>query len=74
MRSHFGGRPRLPRSQVRDQRVVTFLTAGEFERLIQIAEHKGVSLSRVCHELIVSGLDAQLGRQLGRNTLEQKKT
>jgi len=74
MNKHFGGRPALPRNQVRDRRVVTFLTAGEMQRLSQLADRHGVSLSHVCHELIVSGLNVQTRKLRGHTAAEEKKT
>lgn len=74
MNKRFGGRPALPRNQVRDQRVATFLTAGEMQRLSQLADRYGVSLSHVCHELIVSGLNVQTRKPRGHTAAEGKKT
>ena len=54
--SRFGGRPRVPREQVRDQRVVTFLTAEERERLQKVADDAGVYVSRACHSLVMKAL------------------
>ena len=60
MTNRFGGRPKLPREQIRDQRVVTFLTYDERTLLEKIAEDANVSVSRACHDLIVRSID-QLG-------------
>lgn len=57
MTSRFGGRPRLARRQLRDQRVVTFLTGEERRLLEKMAGKANVSLSRACHDLIARGLE-----------------
>ena len=46
------GRPRLPRSEARSERVVTFVTPPEMEELTARAQRTGKSLSTTCHELI----------------------
>ena len=56
MKKQFGGRPRLPRQTLRDQRVVTFLTVDERKLLERIAAEADVSVSRACHDLIVRSL------------------
>lgn len=56
MTSRFGGRPKLSRQHIRDQRVVTFLTRGEYKTLLKIAGETSVSVSRACHDLIVRGM------------------
>ena len=56
MKSRFGGRPKLPRKQIRDQRVVTFLTGDERRLLEKIADDTSVSVSRACHDLIVRSM------------------
>jgi hypothetical protein len=57
MNSRFGGRPKLPPTQTRDQRVVTFLTGDERKLLEKIADDANVSVSRACHDLIIRGMD-----------------
>jgi hypothetical protein len=57
MKSQFGGRPQLPRQEVRDQRIVTFLTGDERRNLEKIAEDTNVSISRACHDLIVTSME-----------------
>ena len=57
MNSRFGGRPKLPPNQTRDQRVVTFLTGDERKLLEKIADDANVSVSRACHDLIIRGMD-----------------
>ena len=57
MNSRFGGRPKLPPNQTRDQRVVTFLTGDEYKRLKKIADDANASVSRAGHDLIVSGMN-----------------
>jgi len=51
-----GGRPPLPGDIVRSERVVTFLTKQENEQLVSIATAAGMSVSRACHGLIITGL------------------
>ena len=53
---NYGGRPPLPSDAVRSQRVVTFLTADENERLVKMAADQGKSVSLACHDLLVTGL------------------
>ena len=57
MKNRFGGRPRSPRQQVRDQRVVTFLTGDERRSLERFAEAANVSVSRACHDLLLRGME-----------------
>ena len=57
MSIRFGGRPKLPRQQLRDQRVVTFLTGEERALLQEIADDTDVSIAKACHDLIVTGMD-----------------
>jgi hypothetical protein len=57
VKNRFGGRPKLPRQEVRDQRVVTFLTVDERTHLERIAEDANVSVSRACHGLIVGSME-----------------
>jgi len=57
VKSSFGGRPKLPRQQKRDQRVVTFLTGDERRQLEKIADDRNVSVSRTCHDLIVRSME-----------------
>ena len=74
MTSRFGGRPRLPRQQIRDQRVVTFLTGEERRLLGKIAGDADVSVSSACHDLIVRGMDqVESLRQDTKPTQRKKK-
>ena len=50
------GRPPLPVEETRRHRVVTFVTMAENEELHRLARAHDVSLSQVCHELIIHGL------------------
>ena len=56
MKSSFGGRPKIPGEQLRDQRVVTFLTGEERINLKKIAENANISISKACHDLILRGM------------------
>ena len=74
MTSRFGGRPKLPRRQIRDQRVVTFLTGEERRLLEKIASESSVSVSKACHDLIVRGMDqVDAFRQDTKSTRGKKK-
>lgn len=57
MSNRFGGRPKLPRHQLRDQRVVTLLTGEERALLQEIDDDTDVSISKARHDLIVTGMD-----------------
>ena len=46
------GRPRLSRHRARSNRVVTFVTQAELERLEQMALHDDRSLSAAVHKII----------------------
>ena len=50
------GRPPGPSGSVRPHRVVTFVTTSEFERLSEIADVSGKSLSVIVHDLVALGL------------------
>ena len=50
------GRPHLAADVARDHRVVSFLTRGEKDALVAMAEGRDKSISSLCHELIVEGL------------------
>jgi hypothetical protein len=49
----FGGRSPLPEKVIRDQRIVTFLTKSECEKVLKITRIERKSKSAVCRELIV---------------------
>ena len=63
MSKKFGGRPRLPREEKRDQRIVTFLTGEERSMLERLARNADLSLSRTCHDLLVLGMDQMASLQ-----------
>ena len=50
------GRPPKPLGVGRDHRVVTFVTEQEYAELKALAESRQVSLSALCHNLIVTTL------------------
>ena len=52
------GRPPLPRDQVRGNRVVTFVTDKELEKLHYISGKEKETLSSVCHEIISKHLQS----------------
>jgi hypothetical protein len=70
MSKNFGGRPRLPREEKRDQRVVTFLTGEERSMLERLARNADLSLSRICHDLLILGMDQMASLQ----TITQKRS
>lgn len=53
------GRPRLPKADARSERVVTFLTPPEHQRLTELAQGSKQSLSAKCHELIVQAMEEE---------------
>jgi len=48
------GRPPLPRTRVRSNRVVTFVTDREMTALTQAAESAGMSLSAFVHAILAN--------------------
>jgi len=50
------GRPPKPSDKVRSERVVSFVTRGEFDVLSELADMRGESLSAVVHRIIRSAL------------------
>ena len=54
------GRPPLPRDHVRSERVVSFVTRGEFDALVEIAENSNQSVSGVVHQILTSALTKQI--------------
>ena len=50
------GRPPLPRDEARSERVVTFVTPGQFQTLLGIAAQDGSSVSAVVHHILESSL------------------
>lgn len=73
MTNRFGGRPKLPREHIRDQRVVTFLTGEERRLLEKLAGDASVSVSRACHDLIVRGMDQVESQQSNTGSNQRKK-
>ena len=53
------GRPQLAADVARDHRVVSFLTRNEKATLVALAEGRDLSISSLCHELIIEGLARQ---------------
>ncbi len=51
------GRPKLPAEDARANRVVTFVTNQELEKIRTGAEAEGCSLSSYLHRLLKAGLD-----------------
>lgn len=52
------GRPPLPADIVRQQRIVTFVTAQEKAQLEALSEQQSRSLSAICHQFIAAALKA----------------
>lgn len=50
------GRPPSPPGVSRNQRVVTFVTSGELDRIKQLADDNNLALSATVHQLIEQGL------------------
>ena len=50
------GRPPKPRDEVRSRRVVSFVTRGEFDSLLELADDRGESVSAVVHRILRSAL------------------
>jgi hypothetical protein len=50
------GRPPKPQDEVRSERVVSFVTRGEFEALTRLADARGKSLSAEIHRILSSEL------------------
>ena len=53
------GRPPLPRDHVRSERVVSFVTRGEFDALVELADTSNQSVSGVVHRILTSVLRKQ---------------
>ena len=67
MKTHHGrGRPPLPRGQVCEHRVVTFLNDGIRQRVDDLAMREGKSISQTCRDLIITAIDS-IDRQEHRN-------
>ena len=50
------GRPPKPRDEVRSERVVSFVTRGEFDALCELANDRGESISAMVHLILSSAL------------------
>ena len=46
------GRPPKPPDEVRSERVVSFLTRGELDALVKLADARGASISAVVHQIL----------------------
>ena len=53
------GRPPKPPDEVRSERVVSFLTPGELDALVELADIRGASISAVVHQILRSKLVEQ---------------
>jgi hypothetical protein len=50
------GRPALPADEARTRRTVTFLTEGEYSKLVDIARRNNMSISAVAHKLLIQSI------------------
>ena len=50
------GRPPKPRDELRSERVVSFVTRGEFDALCELANDRGESISAMVHLILSSAL------------------
>ena len=50
------GRPPKPRDKARSERVVSFVTRGEFDALCELANDRGESISAMVHLILSSAL------------------
>jgi hypothetical protein len=57
-RHHGRGRPPLPRGQVCEHRVVTFLNDGIRQKIGDLATRDGKSISQTCRDLIITAIDS----------------
>ena len=57
-RPRLGRRPKPP-DDVRSERVVSFLTPGELDSLVELADARGASISAVVHQILRSKLVEQ---------------
>ena len=61
------GRPPLPREIARSERIVTFVTGQEKANLKRLADATSLSLSAICHRLIVQGIQREdRGKKKGK--------
>ena len=70
------GRPPAPAGVARNNRLVTFVTNGEFDRIKTLAEGNKLALSAMIHQLILAGLSAptMADRALSRAVQTPKET
>jgi hypothetical protein len=70
MKTHHGrGRPPLPRGQVCEHRVVTFLNDGIRQKIGDLATRDGKSISQTCRDLIITAIDS-IDTQEQRNPIK----
>jgi len=51
------GRPRLPSDVARSERIVTFVTPGEFESIAELSDRLSLSLSATVYRLLSEALE-----------------
>jgi len=64
------GRPPLGKDEVRNQRVVTFVTQKQMTRLNMLKEERNTSLSALCHSIITDYL-ARI-RRVSHQTVQER--
>jgi hypothetical protein len=52
------GRPPKPVAEARTRRTVTFLTEGEYNKLVDIARRNNMSISAVAHKLLIQSISS----------------
>jgi hypothetical protein len=50
------GRPAKPVDEARTRRTVTFLTEGEYSKLVEIARRNDMSISALAHKLLIQSI------------------
>ncbi len=50
------GRPPLPRSQLRRNRLMIHLTDGEMKRLVQLAQRRDIEVEALAREILVAAI------------------
>jgi hypothetical protein len=51
------GRPSKPVEEARSRRTVTFLTEGEYSKLVEISRRNNMSISALAHKLLIQSLN-----------------
>jgi hypothetical protein len=51
------GRPPMPAEEARTRRTVTFLTEGEYSKLVEISDRNNMSISALAHKLLIQSMN-----------------